>query len=384
MGDMKAIQLWTVEERGKDGKVAKPVEELRNTETEEMLEELLVRSPEVLMKNLVLVGRQVPTDGGPLDLLGIDEDGRLVVFELKRGTLTRDAVAQALDYASDLAGMDADRVGEMVEEYSGRLGVDKIEDFADWYEQGFPNSQSTLGEKPRIVLVGLGVDERARRVVNFLAEANLDIQLLTFHAFRRGEELLLARQVETVTPAAAGSRGTSSSRYNKEANLKALRQSAQELGVLDLLERVAEFLAKKLPAYQYPGKTGYTFSLTERTERGTPTLRQYVSVYLVAKKSGNLNLVIANRAVDAAGEAMQAFQTSAGKAATWNEKWKQVEVRISTSNWGAISSELETLLAAIVDGWKVKSEKQLEEEGGDDDGGERPSVERGTEEESEA
>ena len=39
---------------------------------------------------------------GPLDLLGIDQDGDLIVFELKRGTLTREAVAQIIDYASYL------------------------------------------------------------------------------------------------------------------------------------------------------------------------------------------------------------------------------------------------------------------------------------------
>ena len=38
-------------------------------------------------------------------MLGIDEYGRLVVFELKRGTLVREAVAQIIDYASDLANM---------------------------------------------------------------------------------------------------------------------------------------------------------------------------------------------------------------------------------------------------------------------------------------
>ena len=56
----------------------------------------------MLMPGLKLVGRQTPTEGGPLDLLGVDEDGRLVVFELKREMLSREAVAQVIDYASYL------------------------------------------------------------------------------------------------------------------------------------------------------------------------------------------------------------------------------------------------------------------------------------------
>ena len=46
-------------------------------ETEEMLEAVLVANPDMLMRGLTLVGRQVPVETGFVDLLGIDEDGRL-------------------------------------------------------------------------------------------------------------------------------------------------------------------------------------------------------------------------------------------------------------------------------------------------------------------
>lgn len=184
---MQKIQLWSVERA--EGKLsATAVESVDNTETEQDLEDLLVASPDLLMEGLTLIGRQVATAGGPLDLLGIDADGRLVVFELKRGTLTRDAVAQALDYASDLAALDDGSFGALIERHSGRLGVERIEDFADWYRQEHPGATEFLRDRPRMVLVGLGVDERARRIVNFLAESRVDIQLLTFHAFREGSQ----------------------------------------------------------------------------------------------------------------------------------------------------------------------------------------------------
>ena len=71
-------------------------------DTEEMLEAILVANPRMLMGGLTLVGRQVPVETGVADLLGVDENGRLVVFELKREKLTREAVAQILDYSSYL------------------------------------------------------------------------------------------------------------------------------------------------------------------------------------------------------------------------------------------------------------------------------------------
>jgi RecB family endonuclease NucS len=78
------------------------------------------------MDGLSIVGRQNETQGGPLDLLGVDEEGRLVVFELKRSTLTRDAVAQALDYASYLADLSEDGLNQHITSNSGKYGIAKL------------------------------------------------------------------------------------------------------------------------------------------------------------------------------------------------------------------------------------------------------------------
>jgi hypothetical protein len=89
-------------------------------EAERLLEDLIVREPNLLGRGMALVGRQLPTAGGPLDVLGVDQDGRLVVFELKRGVLTREAVAQVLDYASDLAEQGEEHLARLIETNSGR------------------------------------------------------------------------------------------------------------------------------------------------------------------------------------------------------------------------------------------------------------------------
>ena len=87
--------------------------------TEMALEELLARNPEMLGSGLKLVGRQTRTKSGWLDLLAVDQDGRLVVYELKRGTLARDAVTQVLDYASDLDAMSTSELAGHIAECSG-------------------------------------------------------------------------------------------------------------------------------------------------------------------------------------------------------------------------------------------------------------------------
>jgi len=347
---MKTIKLWSVD--SSDELSVHAAEDVRTAETEELVEELLVKSPDLLMNGLTLVGRQMPTIGGPLDLLGIDEDGRLVVFELKRGTLTRDAVAQVLDYASDLDEMGTDRLAEFIENHSGKLGVEKIDDFGDWYGEQFPEYPGALLESPKIVLVALGVDDRARRIVNFLAAAGIDVQLLTFHVFQSDGKLFFARQDEMVTQkkttGAGGSQG-------KQDNLKILSANAAQLDVADLLEQVFQSLSENLPAaYSWPGKWSYSFSLPERTERGSPTQRSYVNVYLNGKEPRTLQLVFQDRAIRAAGRALETFCGEFKDVSFRNEKYKNLGVRVREAHWPKMAKELEPVLASMIDGWRAK------------------------------
>jgi hypothetical protein len=346
---MKTIKLWYVDSTNELAVHA--VENVNNTKTEELVEELLVKSPDLLMNGLRLVGRQMPTIGGPLDLLGIDEDGRLVVFELKRGTLTRDAVAQVLDYASDLAVMDTDRLAKFIEDHSGKLGVEKIEDFADWYGEQFPEYPGTLQESPKIVLVGLGVDERARRIVSFLAAAGIDVQLLTFHVFQSDGKLFFARQDEIVAPPKPPRLG---SNPTKQDNQKALDIKAAQLQVADLLNEVFQFLSEGLPtAYSWPGKWSYVFSLRERTEKGNTSLRCYVSVYLGAKEPGVLQLVFQDRAVRAAGGALDSFCADFDEFFIHDDRYKKKSFRVSQEHWPKMASKLGPVLKSMIKGWKA-------------------------------
>ena len=165
-----------------DASEAVPLKAKGEMDSESLLEETLVNNPGLLLRGLKLVGRQMPTAGGPLDLLGVDEFGKLVVFELKRGILSRDAVAQIIDYASDLEAMDPDVLAKHISDKSGEQGIEKIEEFREWYSRNYPEPEE--GWSPiRMFLVGLGTDDTTERMVKFLANSSMDISLLTFYGF---------------------------------------------------------------------------------------------------------------------------------------------------------------------------------------------------------
>ena len=189
---MDEIKLWVVD----GAKAAVEVPEAAQTDSERLLEDTLGANPDLLMPGLTLVGRQTPTEGGPLDLLGVDADGRLVVFELKRGTLSRDAVAQVIDYASSLDAMNDSELAEHISARSDAHGVEKIDDFRAWYESRTGNEDLGQLRPVRMVLVGLGADRSTSRMVRFLAKGGIDISLLTFHGYVHNGKTLLARQVQ--------------------------------------------------------------------------------------------------------------------------------------------------------------------------------------------
>ena len=66
------------------------LEDVRSTLTEKGkteavdLEEWIISNPSIIGQGLTVLGRQVHTKSGPLDILAIDRAGNLVIVELKR------------------------------------------------------------------------------------------------------------------------------------------------------------------------------------------------------------------------------------------------------------------------------------------------------------
>ena len=251
---METVKIWAID--SSSGETAS-VEPTSHTDTEKLLEDALVKHPEMLMPGLTLVGRQTPAAGGNLDLLGVDEDGRLVVLELKRGTLTRDAVTQVIDYGSDLESLETTELATHIANQSGALGIDPIEDFEEWYAQRFEGQNL----KPvRMMLVGLGADAKADRMVSFLAKRDVDIALLTFHGYKHAGKTLLARQVQAEPeveppPVIRGGR-----RGKEEERRKAVYEHAHEWEISYWKEAIESFT--QLGSYSVsPLVNGFTFYL---------------------------------------------------------------------------------------------------------------------------
>jgi hypothetical protein len=344
---MKEIRLWQILKGNRGKPEVTGYKAINQTETEKLLEDVLVESPELLIPGLKLIGRQTDTPGGPLDLLGVDEDGRLAIFELKRGTLTRDAVSQLIDYASFLSAMDPEELSVHISERSGKLGIDKIDNFSSWYQEQFARNLIEI-RRPRLFLVGLGADERTRRMVSFLSEGEIDISLITFHGFEDDGKVVLARQVEV-----EARQQTSAAVNTKEGNLEKLKLRISKLEV-SFYEDLAFFFQDKLsPAYQWPNQSGYSLYLPEITETGSQSNRVYVSLYLHDSRPGRVQLYFHPRAVLAAGERWKNFFKDIRGELTTGNKDGGAEIWIgSPEECEYVCSKSEEICDVIIQGWQ--------------------------------
>jgi len=131
------------------------------------LESWLESDPSIIRPGLRIIGRQVPTRSGPLDLLAIDRTGGVIVIELKRDRLPREVLAQAIDYASDVATWSLEKLGEVCASYSGEVLEDVL-------GQAFPDidlESLTINGAQRIVLVGFALESSLERMIEWLSEA---------------------------------------------------------------------------------------------------------------------------------------------------------------------------------------------------------------------
>lgn len=158
--------------------------------SEQQLEDMIVAAPEILSAEWMLIGRQEQTGfGGRIDLLAIAPDGSLVLIELKRDRTPREIVAQAIDYASWVEQLTADRIAQIYTRFSngGDLGVDFQKRF------GGELDEETLNAAHQIILVAAELDDSTERIISYLNARDIAINALFFQVFQLGNERLLSR-----------------------------------------------------------------------------------------------------------------------------------------------------------------------------------------------
>lgn len=348
---MEDIKLWQLE-----GSRATPLASNNRLESEHLFEETLVENPSLLLEGLTLVGRQTPTDGGRLDLLGVDPDGKLAVFELKRGTLSRDAVAQVIDYASHLDDMDLGDLAAHIASASGAHGIDRIEDFEEWYGQEFGELESL---RPlRLFLVGLGVDARTERMVRFLASnSEMDISLLTFHGFDQHGKTLLAKQVEVKADDEVRS-GRRRRRRTKEQLREVFNAKLDRSEVGGLFEEVKGMFEAAWPASATrPNTLGLSWKLKNLSGSG-----RRIPFARIDPERREVLMIFYRRSIQLCREEFRQrvetipYQTWPKNREPLSDQPPEIQFKVTPEVWSEYKTSLTTLVESVHEAWRRRLE----------------------------
>ena len=123
-----------------------------------------------------------------LDLLAIDENGTLVVIELKRKDSGSRIDIQGLKYASYCSTLKPSQIVEIYKKYVKKhnIDVDPVEDILSFIGGGESNDQDLAklnSEQVKIVLASQNFDQRVKSIVAYLSQNEIDINCVEFKVF---------------------------------------------------------------------------------------------------------------------------------------------------------------------------------------------------------
>jgi Holliday junction resolvase-like predicted endonuclease len=154
---------------------------------EKVLEDMLVANLRMLSPDWMVIGRQVFTGTGYIDILALARDGALVVIELKKSRTPRDVVSQVLDYVSWAAGLESESVAAI---YHQQQGADLHKGFSNYFDVALDVDQ--LNTRQVAVIVASEPDATTERIVRYLSGQGVTVNFSTFEVFTEGTQQYLS------------------------------------------------------------------------------------------------------------------------------------------------------------------------------------------------
>ena len=229
---MQQVRLWEITADRKLSEIP-----ARYASLEQWIEDWLANDISVLDPDLLVIGRQVRTSfGGAVDLLCMDRGGNLVVVELKRGQTPRDVTSQALEYSTWAKDLDFDEVTHIADSYLGESGsLEKA--FRERFEAELPDQ---LNQGHRSLIVAESVDASTDRIVRYLAELGVPINVATVQHFEDADGRELLAQVYLIEPEAVQPRARRTSARSGYRTVNELQTLADEKGIGELYRRLRD------------------------------------------------------------------------------------------------------------------------------------------------
>ena len=175
---MQTIKLWNIIDDEQPQLITKG-----NLKSEARLEQWITQDITIISDNLIIIGTQVQTGcQKKIDILAMNQNGELVIIELKRDRTYREVIAQGLDYATWVKDLDYDAINAMLIKNNPDV-VELSEYFNDRFDRGIEVEDFNTDHK--ILIVGSDIDDSTKRIIEYLSGEpyGVNINALFFNYF---------------------------------------------------------------------------------------------------------------------------------------------------------------------------------------------------------
>lgn len=168
---------------------------------EKDLENLLAEKPELLFKEnkLLPIFQEVVYQEHP-DIMALDSEGVLYIFELKRQNGTEDSLLQAIRYGQLFGRSTYDELEEMLRKQKQSPAISLDLYHKDYFELETALPKGAFNKEQRFVVVTAGIDTPTLDAIEYWQEKKMPIAALTYHVYRKGTEFLLEFHAFSPTP----------------------------------------------------------------------------------------------------------------------------------------------------------------------------------------
>jgi len=144
------------------------------------MHDFIEKYPTVLEKNLFVIGSEVPTENGFIDILGLNNKGDTIIIEIKKDQTARKVIAQILEYAEWVSrSISSDELNKIAKKGKHLTNYPTL-----WkkYESEF-NEIPDFNEHQRLYIVAEKIDLVTENLARYLRKNGIDIFCveLNFH-----------------------------------------------------------------------------------------------------------------------------------------------------------------------------------------------------------
>ena len=161
---------------------------------ESLVESAVEKAPAAFLgMDVLLIGRQVRTDRGVVDLLGLDRDGNTVIIELKRYDSPREIVSQAISYRSHFRKTaTSEHLNQIAEKYFGDTSPDGTL-IRTKFKDRFGTFPRQLNKKQIVALVAVHFPESVLHDLEEIAD-HICIEF-SYYRSDKGEDFFAVKRV---------------------------------------------------------------------------------------------------------------------------------------------------------------------------------------------